>query len=29
MARAIAPRRKAINTAVAWAIGLALFFPIL
>ena len=29
MARAIPPRRKAINTAVAWIIGLAIFFPIL
>ena len=29
MARAVAPRRKAINTAVAWAIGLVIFFPIL
>ena len=29
MARAIAPRRKAINTAIAWAIGIAIFFPIL
>ena len=29
MARAVAPRRKAINTVVAWAIGLLIFFPIL
>ncbi len=29
MARAVTPRRKAINTAVAWALGLAIFFPIL
>ncbi|OCX66604.1 sugar ABC transporter permease [Thioclava sp. SK-1] len=29
MARAITNRRKTINTAVAWAIGIAIFFPIL
>ncbi|SMH40310.1 carbohydrate ABC transporter permease [Maritimibacter sp. HL-12] len=29
MARAITPRRKALNTAIAWAIGLVIFFPIL
>ncbi|WP_299652943.1 carbohydrate ABC transporter permease [uncultured Jannaschia sp.] len=29
MARAITPRRKAFNTALAWLIGLAIFFPIL
>ena len=29
MARAITPRRKAINTGLAWAIGLLIFFPIL
>ena len=29
MARAVTPRRKAINTAFAWAIGLLIFFPIL
>ena len=29
MARAVTPRRKAINTAVAWTVGLLLFFPIL
>ena len=29
MARAVTPRRKALNTALAWAIGLAIFFPIL
>ena len=29
MARAVTPRRKAINTALAWAIGFLLFFPIL
>ncbi|SEO13534.1 sorbitol ABC transporter membrane protein /mannitol ABC transporter membrane protein [Palleronia salina] len=29
MARAVSSRRKAINTAVAWAIGLLIFFPIL
>ncbi len=29
MARAVTTRRKAINTALAWAIGLLIFFPIL
>jgi sorbitol/mannitol transport system permease protein len=29
MARAVTPRRKTINTVVAWAIGLLIFFPIL
>ncbi|MEO0913682.1 MAG: carbohydrate ABC transporter permease, partial [Pseudomonadota bacterium] len=29
MARAVTPRRKAINTALAWGIGLLIFFPIL
>ncbi|MGV6802936.1 MAG: carbohydrate ABC transporter permease [Ruegeria sp.] len=29
MARAVTKQRKAINTAVAWAIGLLIFFPIL
>ena len=29
MARSVTPQRKAINTAVAWAIGLLIFFPIL
>ena len=29
MARAVSPRRKALNTAVGWSIGLLLFFPIL
>ncbi|MGR3513439.1 MAG: carbohydrate ABC transporter permease [Paracoccaceae bacterium] len=29
MARAITSRRKAVNTALAWAIGLLIFFPIL
>ncbi len=29
MARAVTSQRKAINTAVAWAIGLLIFFPIL
>ena len=29
MARAVTTQRKAINTAVAWAIGLLIFFPIL
>jgi len=29
MARAVTPRRKTINTFVAWAIGLLIFFPIL
>ncbi|MCV6593261.1 MAG: carbohydrate ABC transporter permease [Silicimonas sp.] len=29
MARAVTPRRKAVNTALAWAVGLILFFPIL
>ncbi len=29
MARAVTSQRKAINTAVAWTIGLAIFFPIL
>ncbi|MCB9993599.1 MAG: carbohydrate ABC transporter permease [Hyphomicrobiaceae bacterium] len=29
MARAVTTRRKAINTAIAWAVGLLIFFPIL
>jgi len=29
MARAVTPRRKALNTLVAWTIGLIIFFPIL
>ncbi|PRX38151.1 sorbitol/mannitol transport system permease protein [Meinhardsimonia xiamenensis] len=29
MARATTPRRKAFNTALAWAVGLVIFFPIL
>lgn len=29
MARAVTPARKAVNTAVAWTIGLLIFFPIL
>ncbi|MEO0679484.1 MAG: carbohydrate ABC transporter permease [Pseudomonadota bacterium] len=29
MARSVTPRRKALNTALAWAIGLLIFFPIL
>ena len=29
MARAVRPQRKAINTAIAWTIGLLIFFPIL
>ncbi|MEM0937947.1 MAG: carbohydrate ABC transporter permease [Pseudomonadota bacterium] len=29
MARTVTPQRKALNTAVAWAIGLLIFFPIL
>jgi sorbitol/mannitol transport system permease protein len=29
MARAVTPRRKALNTAIAWAVGLLIFFPIL
>jgi len=29
MARAITPRRKVINTALAWFLGLLIFFPIL
>ena len=29
MARAVTPRRKLINTAAAWAVGLLIFFPIL
>ena len=29
MSRAVTPRRKLINTALAWAIGLLIFFPIL
>ncbi len=29
MARAVTPRRKALNTLIAWAIGLVIFFPIL
>ncbi len=29
MARAVTTQRKAVNTAIAWAIGLLIFFPIL
>ncbi len=29
MARAVTPRRKALNTLIAWTMGLILFFPIL
>ena len=29
MARTLSPRRKALTTAAAWAVGLAIFFPIL
>ena len=29
MARAVTDSRKAINTAIAWSIGLLIFFPIL
>ena len=29
MARAVTTNRKAINTAIAWGIGLLIFFPIL
>jgi len=29
MARAVTPRRKALNTVVAWVIGLIIFFPIM
>ncbi len=29
MARNVTPRRKIINTTLAWAIGLLIFFPIL
>ena len=29
MARAVTPKRKAINTALAWGIGLLIFFPIM
>ncbi len=29
MARAITPNRKALNTGIAWSIGLVIFFPIL
>ena len=29
MARAVTPRRKTINTAAAWTVGLLIFFPIL
>lgn len=29
MARAVTPRRKALNTLIAWSFGLILFFPIL
>jgi len=29
MARAVTPRRKMINTAAAWVVGLIIFFPIL
>lgn len=29
MARAVTPRRKSLNTVLAWAVGLLIFFPIL
>ncbi|MHA6343946.1 carbohydrate ABC transporter permease [Roseivivax sp. CAU 1761] len=29
MARAVKPSRKAVNTAIAWSLGLLIFFPIL
>ena len=29
MARAVTPRRKALNTSMAWLVGLLIFFPIL
>ena len=29
MARAVTPNRKVLNTGLAWAIGLVIFFPIL
>ncbi len=29
MARAVTPRRKSVNTVLAWAVGLLIFFPIL
>ena len=29
MARSVTPRRKAVNTAIAWTIGFIIFFPIL
>ncbi|WP_126977793.1 carbohydrate ABC transporter permease [Frigidibacter oleivorans] len=29
MARAASPRRRAVTTVIAWAVGLAIFFPIL
>ncbi|MCB1359158.1 MAG: carbohydrate ABC transporter permease, partial [Maritimibacter sp.] len=29
MARAVTTQRKALNTIIAWAIGLIIFFPIL
>ena len=29
MARAVSPRRKTVNTALAWSVGLLIFFPIL
>ncbi|KZY04575.1 MULTISPECIES: carbohydrate ABC transporter permease [unclassified Sulfitobacter] len=29
MARSVTPRRKALNTAAAWSVGLLIFFPIL
>ncbi|MER5172557.1 carbohydrate ABC transporter permease [Thioclava sp. GXIMD2076] len=29
MARAVTPRRKALTTVLAWAVGIAIFFPIL
>ncbi|WP_170578578.1 carbohydrate ABC transporter permease [Ruegeria arenilitoris] len=29
MARTVTPRRKSLNTALAWAVGLLIFFPIL
>jgi sorbitol/mannitol transport system permease protein len=28
MARAVTTRRKVLNTVIAWAIGLLIFFPI-
>ena len=29
MARSVTPQRKALKTALAWTIGLIIFFPIL